>query len=109
MKKINLKSYDFVVKDKEGKDQTIPVKVKDNIMQILFHPELKLAGRDLIKQNKLADKIEAAGDEIILETDEYSKLTKAFDVTTGMGRGLVELCERVYDAPTVEVEEKKKK
>lgn len=108
--KINLKDYEVPVevKQEDGTTKKVPIKyqVKKSIEAILFNPELKLGGRELILQNKLFEKIEKEEDEILLDTDDYHKLKQACEKVQGYQKADVILVERVLEAPEVEVEEK---
>ena len=115
MRKLDLTNYTVTMKvpDKANPGEeigvTLPYRVKDSIVNLLFIPGLKLSGIDLIKQNVLAMKIEAWKDgAILLEEEEWLKIKKAVDTYTGFDRQAVELVRRVLDAPKVEVIEKAK-
>lgn len=109
MKKINLKPYDVKWTDKEGKEQTTPYDVKSSLINILFHPVLKLAGRDLLKAHKLAEKIEECNEDIILlEDHDYMKLKNAAESIKGFTKNDVEFVQRVLEAEDADVQEKKK-
>jgi len=88
MKKIDLTPY------KLGEHE---VSVKDGIVVLLFHPGQKLSARDLIAQDQLAKKIEAADGSVLLEASEYIKIKNAFESYTTWHRGDRELIERILD------------
>ncbi len=86
----------------------LPYEVKDSIVGLLFHPELKLGGMELLKQNELAGKILNSEDpDVLLEEAEYEQIKRAINVVKGFGRNEVELVRRILEAPKVEVEAKK--
>ena len=86
----------------------MPFDVKKSLIEILFHPELKLNGRDILKVGKLADKIEECKEEnVLLSFDEYEKLSKAMDVVRGLGKESREFVKRILEAEDTELEEKK--
>ena len=108
MRKISFENYNVPVQTPEGEKRDIPYEVKDSIVSLLFHPDLKLSGMELLKQNELAGKILHSEDpEILFEEAEYNKIKQAINVVTGYGRNEVELVRRVLEAPEVEVEAKK--
>jgi hypothetical protein len=110
MKKIDLKPYDLEFKDKEGKTQTVPYDVKASLINCLYHPALKLAGRDLLLAHKLADKIEECKeDHILVELVDYTKLKNAVEKIEGFTKNDVEFVQRVLEAEDVEVAEKEVK
>ncbi len=110
MKKINLKSYDIEFKDKEGNDKYLPYDVKSSLVNVLFHPKLKLSGRDLLLAQKLAEKIEECiEDNILLEEQDYNKLKNAVEKIEGFSKNDVEFVKRVLEAETVKVQEKEGK
>jgi hypothetical protein len=106
MKKIILSDYEVEI-EIENKKVKKPFQVKESIIEILFHPELKLAGRELLKQNILAEKIEGCTEDfILLENEDYNKIVRALELTTGLTRNAVEFVRRIIEAPDVEVKEK---
>lgn len=107
MRKINLRPYEVQVPNAEGKLEKVPLEVSKWIQDILFHPELKLDGREVILRGKLADKIANAGDEVLLEDSDYHKVKVAFETVKGFGKIHIELLNRVFEAQEVKVEEKK--
>lgn len=108
MRKIELKAYELHLKDNEGKDHVVPYDVRGSCINCLFHPVLKLAGRDLLLAHKLADKIESCKDEfILLEEVDYMKLKGAVEKIEGFGKNDVEFVQRVLEAEVAEVQEKK--
>lgn len=107
MKKIDLRNYSIKVLLSNGERKEISYNVKDSMVNILFTPELKLSGREVLQVNKLATKIEdCEEDEIILETVDYEKLSRAVDTFRGFGKNDVEFISRVLEAKDVEVKEK---
>jgi len=107
MRKINFQDYNVTVQTPEGEKRQIPYEVKDSMISLLFHPDLKLGGVELLKQNELAGKIlNAEPGDLLLEEAEYNKLTQAINVIKGYGRNEVELVRRILEAPEVEVEAK---
>ena len=114
MRKLNLANYMVKVKapDQMNPGKTIegeyPYHVMDSILNILFCPELQLAGAELLKQNVLAMKLESCKeDEILLEEEEWKRLKRAFDTFKGFNRNAVELVRRINEVEEVEVEPKK--
>ena len=108
MRKISFENYNVTVQTPEGVKREVPYEVKDSIVGLLFHPDLKLDGMGLLKQNELAGKILHSEDpEILFEEAEYQQIKRAINVVTGYGRNEVELVRRVLEAPEVEVEAKK--
>lgn len=107
MRKINLEPYMVEVQTDGNITKMVPFQVRESIATMLFHPSLDLDGREVILRDKLAKKIEEAGDEILLEEVDYSKIKMAFESVKGIQRNAVELLERIFDAEQVEVEEKK--
>ena len=108
MRKINLKSYQVEVPQSDGTKQKVTIDVKDWISNAIFHPDLKLGGREVILRGKLVEKLEKAGDEILLELVDYKKVKDAFETIKGFGKIHIEMLRRVLEAEDVEVEEKKK-
>lgn len=111
MRKLNLK--DYTVKTRvpdnmnpgEQIDAEMPYHFKDSVLNLLFIRELQLGGAELVKQNVLAQKIEACKDEVLLEEEEYQRLKKAVDTFKGFNRQDVEFVIRINEAEEVEVKE----
>jgi predicted ABC-type ATPase len=82
-----------------------PYDVKTSVVNLLFNPELKLSGRDVITQDELAKKIESSDDSVLLEEVDYQKVKKAIDVFSGFSRADVGFVTRILSAPEVKVKE----
>ena len=113
MRKLNLRDYTVRVRvpDNMNPGQQIeaefPYRFKDSVLNLMFIPELKLNGAELVKQNVLAIKLETCkDDEILLEEDEYQRIKKAVDLFKGFNRNDVELVTRINEAEVVEVKSK---
>jgi len=116
MRKLKIGNYNVKIRvpDRMNPGQMIegehPFHVKDSILNLMFNPELRLSGAEVVKQNILAVKIESCSeDEIMLEDEEYLRIKKAFDTFKGFNRNDVEMLERIDTAEVVEVEEVDKK
>jgi len=114
MRKLNLKNYTVTIKipDRLNPGQEIeaeyPFNMKDSAINVLFIPQLRLNGVELLKANVLGQKILACeGDEILLEDAEWQRLSAAITATQGLGRMEVEFVTRINNAEEVEVEPKK--
>ena len=102
MRKLNLVDYQWTQKVRnpikgQTEDFTLPYRVKDSILNILFLPALKLMGAALVKQNILAMKIEQAQDEVMLEEEEYERVKRAVEVYPAQSRADVELVDRILN------------
>jgi len=106
MRKINIEDYILESMDNAGNVVKGPYKVKESLIGILFHPDLKLGGRELLLRDKLADKINDSEGEILLEETDYYKLKLAIETINGYTRNDVEFVQRILDAEEVEVVEK---
>ena len=107
MRKLGLEHYTVKVRNETGKLETQPYDFKDAIINLMFHPDLRLQSTALLETNILAEKILKADKEIILEEEEYNKIKDAIDGFRGFGRSEVELVKRVTDCPKIDVKEKK--
>lgn len=104
MRKLDLTPYEVRMSD--GQElRTIPYEVRASCAAVLFHPELRLSARDLLKSAVLAEKIERAGDAVLLEEEEYERLKAAVEAIHTYARNDVEFVNRVLDAPAVQVQE----
>lgn len=101
MRKINLTPY--LVKVDETNQE--PYNIKQSIINILFHPDLRLSAKELLDNDKVSQKVEAAEGSVLLEDAEYEKVKKAFDTVKGFGVNDIELINRVFNAEKIEVKE----
>lgn len=115
MRKLSLTNYTVKVKVPDqinpglSIDAEFPFNMKDNLIGVLFIPQLRLNSVELLKANVLGQKILACeGDEILLEDAEWLRLSTAIQAAQGFGRMEVEFCQRINEAEEVEVEPKKK-
>ena len=107
MKKIVLTPYVIQVVSEDGKPSSQSYRVKDSLTAILFNPELKLGYKEIVEADRLSKKIEEAGDFVLLEEAEYVLVKRALDGFKGFRSIDVEFVQRVSNAETVEVAEKK--
>jgi len=107
MRKIVLSSYPVKVKV-DNKEEELPYEMRNSLVNVLFHPALKLAGRALLLHHKLAEKIESCNkDSILLEDSEYMLLKNAVEKIPGFTKNDVTFVKRVLEAEEVEVKEAK--
>uniref|UniRef100_A0A6M3KAV3 Uncharacterized protein n=1 Tax=viral metagenome TaxID=1070528 RepID=A0A6M3KAV3_9ZZZZ len=102
MRKLDLTDYQWTQKIQNpvtggAEEVTLPYKVKDSILNILFLPSLGLQGAALVKQNVLAMKIEQSENEIILEEEEYQRVLTAANTYKAQSRADVELIDRILN------------
>ena len=101
MRKLDLTDYQWTEKvqnpAKGVEEITLPYRVKDSILNIMFLPQLGLQGAELVRQNVLAIKIEQAGDEVILEEEEYQRVKKAAETYIAQSRADVQLIDRILN------------
>ena len=109
MRKLDLKKYTVSVRDAKGVTRLLPYDFKETLIQLLFHPSLRLTGKALLETNKIAEKIEKADKEVLLEEEEYRRIKNAVDTFQGFSKNEVKLVQRIYDCPVVEVEVKKER
>lgn len=106
MRKILLKTYPVKVVTENGVKE-VEYNVKDSLVEILFNKALGLGSVSLLKQNILANKILSSDDEVLLEEEEYQRIKTAIDTVEGLTRNDVIFVERILEAETVDVSEKK--
>jgi hypothetical protein len=108
MRKLVLTNYPIKTEtiDQNGNPGVIelPYKMRDSVIALMFVPDLKLSGVELLKQNALALKIEACKeDTILLEESEWERLVNAVNAFKGFTRKDVELVERITNAESVDI------
>ena len=99
MRKIDLTNY-------EAGGRTF--EVRPSLVAILFNEE-KLDGREMIRRDALATRIETCSDDsILLEDIDWAKFVSGLQATDlkPLGRNVVEFVKRLLDAPVVAVQEK---
>lgn len=99
MRKIDLTPYTV---DVPGADQPVTVNVKDNVVGLLYG-DGRLTGLELLKRHTLAEKVNAAGDEVLLEEADYDVIQKQVTSSGVFSRAFVEFVRRVLEAPSVDV------
>ena len=106
MRKLNLENYEFSFRNAQGELETQLYDFKDAIINLMFHPDLKLSRSENLKADILAEKIMEADKEIILEEEEYNRIFQAVDSFNGFGKNEVELVKRVTECPKIDIKEK---
>ena len=99
MRKVDLTNY-------EVGEQTF--EVRSSLVAVLFNED-KLDGREIIRRDELARRVETHPDDtIFLEESDWNKFVSGLRSTDlkPHGRSVVEFIKRVLDAPQVEVTEK---
>jgi len=106
MRKLNLESYTVSVRDTDGTMKLMPYSFKDSVIELMFHPKLKLTGKALLETNIVAEKIMKADKEILLEEADYNRIKSAVDSFEGFSKNEIELVKRVTECPEIKVKEK---
>ena len=107
MRRLNVTQYMVNVLQPDGTYKEKSYKVKEALINLMFHPDLRLGGVELLKQNKIAEKILKAGVDVLLEEEEYNKAKQAINSFKGFTKNEVELVRRVIECPEIKVKEKK--
>ena len=101
MRKLDLRDYQWTAKVQNPlkgiEEVTLPYKVKDSILNLMFLPDLRLQGAELVRQNVLAIKIEQCKDEVLLEEEEYQRVKKAAEAYKAQSRADVQLIDRILN------------
>ena len=101
MRKLDLTDYQYTQKVQNPvrgvEEVTLPYLVKDSILNIMFLPDLRLQGAELVRQNILAIKIEQSTDFVMLEEEEYERVKKAAESYKAQSRADVELIDRILN------------
>jgi hypothetical protein len=116
-RKINLKEYMIEIfdpnADEGGKIVKRPYNVKLSIENIMLASGRGGQGQnlsmpELLRNARIAQKITASKDGfVLLEEEEFRHVQASFSAFRGFDRNAVELCKRIDEAETVDVEEKK--
>jgi len=108
MRKLNLEKYTISVRDEKGNIRSLPYDFKTSLIELMFHPNLRLSGKALLETNIMAEKIMKADKEILLEEADYQKIKSAIDGFQGFSKNEVELVKRVLECPEIKVKEDSK-
>jgi hypothetical protein len=106
MRQISVKPYSVQMPHPDATTGTLVAKtvafdVRGSMIAVLFGAGVN--GRELLKRESLAKKIETAKATVLLEEEEYQTLLTAFRAWERFGRHEVELLRRIEEAPTVSV------
>lgn len=104
MRKIDLTEYDVEVDTPDG-IKTLPYDMKRSTVGILYHPDNKLNARDLLENDRVAQKIAASNGSVLLEEHEYNRLKMAVECGKGYTKQDVKLVTRILDAPFLDPNE----
>ena len=105
MRKLNLEKYTISVRDNKGEIKLLPYDFKVSLIELMFHPNLKLTGKALLETNIVAEKILKADKEILLEEADYNKIKNAVDSFEGFSKNEIELVKRITECPEIKVME----
>lgn len=112
MRKIDLSEIKHTIVDENGIEVSMPYDVKKVLEGVMLATgpmtQQRLSMVEVLRNARITQKILASKDGfVLLEENEYQLLKKSFDAFRGFGKADVEVCQRVTDAETVSVEEKK--
>jgi len=107
MRRIDLSQYTVSIQRPDPATGTVRTEdvrfdVGHSITTILFGQGVD--GRELLKRDAIAKKIEAAGaEDVLLEEEEYQTVLNAFRAWKTFSRHEVEMLRRIENAPQVNV------
>lgn len=108
MRKIDLRPYPTHIQrvDAAGKPtgQKVELQMRESCVNLLFTSAH--APRQMQLRGALADRIDTAGDTVLLEETEWQWLVNGLDEAKLSGREFVTLIGRILDAPQVPVSER---
>jgi len=102
--KLNLKNYSVEGPDGPNGPEFV-MDVKDNLVTMLFHPELKLAPEEMFKAKDLADKIRDSGNSVLLDKIEMDRIKRGYACLKGLPERFIEFLGRIRDAEEVSLKE----
>lgn len=104
-RKIDLSPYTLDATDPKTGEPAV-YKVRQTLLMLLFHPELKLDAIQVLEQNELAEKIrKEEADTILVSPEDYGKIWAAIQGGKGYSENDVRFIKRIKDAPEVTVDE----
>ena len=102
--KVDVRSY-MVPNPASESGEMVELSVKDNLVSILFHSDLKLGAEDMFKAKDLADKIRAAKDYVLVDKSEMERIKRSYAMLKGLPERFIEFLERIRDAEEVSLKE----
>jgi hypothetical protein len=116
MRKIDLRPYEVQLPQGDGSTRADVYRVRESLVETCFFPTQSPGahgalraptGSELLKRNRLAEKIAAWPDEtLLLEEPEWQALVAAIESgEMHLGRFGVEFARRILEAPEVAVRE----
>mgnify|MGYP001613957112 CR=1 FL=1 len=103
MRKIDLQPY-LILQHKSVDGKPLQFDVKDSLIELLFL-EGTMPAKERLNREKLAQIIEAANGQILLEEADWTKLVGGLQYADMKGRHFNEFVRRVYEAPEITVRE----
>jgi hypothetical protein len=104
MRKLDLTDYTFPGRNERGEITEFPYLVRDSVIAVLFHPELKLTARQALDRDDIARKVRDCPEPfILLEDAEYALVRNSVETVKGFVQADVRFIRRVLDAPEVRV------
>lgn len=108
MRKINLTPYTVQITKPNGTTEIVPYDIIKSIEAVTLAPTQELNSIQLLERARILQKFKKAKNTILIEEQEYNLIAQAFNKFKGFGLNEVELCKRILEAKTVNVEEKQK-
>lgn len=106
MKKINMSLLNVKLVGQDGVEVEVRYALKESMVEMLFHPLLKLNSFNLLRNEELAKKIINSGNELLIEDEEYERMKSALETIEGLRKNDLGMVHRILDAETVQVETK---
>ena len=97
--RIDLSPYQGI--DEGGKE--LPIDCKQSLVNILFHPDLKLEPSEMFDAKDIADKVRSTDQYVVLDNKEMSHVRKAYRCIRGFPEMYIEFLRRIRDAEQIEL------
>lgn len=99
MRKLDLRNYMVAGRAPDGTKTSVPFDVQEALVELCFVPAAGCKPLEVLKRQKIAEKIAAAKSTVLLEEAEWDRIKGGLEAVTGLGRPEVELVHRILDAP----------
>lgn len=113
--KIDLRPYKVKNRHRDpevvAKDPMVDFEMEESLVQVVFHPDLKLKPDDLFKAKDIADIVRESkknGGFVVVTKEQMAHIRKGYDCLTGLQEDSIEFLKRIRDAESVILEEKVK-
>jgi len=102
MRRLDLKDYTYSMPNQQGVMQIMTYQFKRVLINVLTHPNLGLNAPELLEANEVAEKIEKANKDVVLNEEDYELIIDTFKRFRGFAKNDVKMVQRIHNCPKIE-------